>query len=320
MSARQDGRFLLRGGCLERLSPMNVRMFQWFIALVGGLFTTIGVFGCSPIAADAYVLPASQIVKFMTANFSSVRSVEIVQTVLVGAAPDEEPQPVFEEKVWLKAPAYYAAERVPLQGLPMVGEREPSGEQAAVAPVPPISATRKPEELSWVFRRFLMANEDEVILQLLEELGVHTGFTGFERWDRKVAYRIGRREPGSPKLLVEKETFLPLLLQYQVFGESGPHLLAVHFGEYEKCGEASYPHEIIYAPGNGTREIYRIRQIRLNVPVRRPLLEITFHPVPSEPPVQELTGEDRPPGPPSGFVQMDPKTSNTHEAGSNLAQ
>jgi hypothetical protein len=255
------------------------------------LLALIGVIGCGG-AADAYVLPPKQILQFMAANFSAVRSLEIVHTVEVGTGP----RSMFQERLWLKAPASFAAERSPLEKPLHISEGESPLKTDAKAPrlqPEPPTATRGHGPM--VFRRLLMANRVDALMDLLQQLGIHTASSGWARVQGNVAYRIGGSSPDGSRLLVEKDTFLPLLLQYGVPRGPGTEQIRVRFREYRKCGEGWYPYEIICSSTGGTEKIYRIQRIQVNVPPPVPLREITIHPWPSGAQVQGKTLEDRRP-------------------------
>jgi hypothetical protein len=247
--------------------------------LLGFLALIVSV-GCNPGAAVGYVLPAEQIVRFMVENFSPIQSLEIVQTVEIAFA-DQDPQPVFEEKIWLKAPAFYAAERMPGEK-PSTSEEQRSGTlpPPVTPPVEPGLPPEKQVQTPVLFRRFLMANGPDTIMDVLIRLGVDTGSTGLDRTRGRVAYRIGKDNSGNPHVLIEKETFLPLLLCYETAGSGEPTVWTIRFGDYRKCGQGWYPHEIACFSSRGTIEIYRITSLQVNVPVQRPLAEIAAFPPP----------------------------------------
>jgi hypothetical protein len=232
----------------------------------------------NPGAADGYVPPSQQIVRFMTENFLPIRSLKVVQTVEVGF-PDERSHLMVEEKMWLKAPAFYAADRKRFQ----ISSESPGQGSTQLLPrgrlsVQPAPHREKQTQPPVVFRRLLMANGGDVMMDVLMQLGVDTGYSGLDRIDGRVAYRIGMPKPESPRLLIEKKTFLPLLLRYEIADEWGQTVWTIRFGDYRRCGEGWYPYEITCSSSNGTIEIYRITSLQVNVPIRRPLSEITVLP------------------------------------------
>jgi hypothetical protein len=253
------------------------------------LLALIGVIGCGG-TADAYVLPPEQILKFMTANFSAIQSLEIVHTVEVGTG--ESPRSMFQERLWLKAPGSFAAERSPLEKPLRFSEGDSPRETDAEAPrLQPELPTATGGRLPMVFRRFLMANRVDSLMDLLRRLGIHTASSGWARIQGKVAYRIGGSSPEGSRLLVEKDTFLPLLLQHGVPQGPGAEQIRVRFREYRKCGKGWYPYEIICSSTSGSAEIYRIQRIQVNVPPPVPLRAITIHPQPSGAQIQGKTPE-----------------------------
>ena len=261
---------------------MNTGLCKWIVSGWLTVATLAVLAGGSARSVDAYVLPPEQIVRFMTANFSTIRSLEITQTVLVRRPSSERSEQMIEERIWLKAPASYGAELVGVRNPAVLGGQESpanGNEESPSSPAPPLTMER--ENVHAVFRRFLMANGVESILDLLGRLGIPTESVGWERMDGRVAYRIGTMNPGGPRFLVEKDRFLPLLLRYAIPDEGEPAMLTVRFEAYEKHGDGWYPHEIIFSSSTGTMEIYRITQIQVNVPIQAPLVEITTAPLPA---------------------------------------
>jgi hypothetical protein len=98
-------------------------------------------------------------------------------------------------------------------------------------------------------------------------MGVNLHSVAFARVDGVIAYRIGDKEPERPKILVEKDRFLPLLLVYGLSGRSGLEKITVQFKDYKKMDEGWYPFHIIYSDGKGLKESYMIHTLQANVPI-----------------------------------------------------
>jgi len=187
-----------------------------------------------------YVMPAEQILDFMTGNFKRFQSVTLIQSTLQTADGNEK---VFTEQLWLESPDKYSAKT-----LDRMGDRN-----AIVSDL-----------LYW---QLLIASSREKIEKILLPLGIDLTQTSFTRLDGVIAYCIGSREPDSPKLLVEKKRFLPLLLIYKIPGDINNETITVRFGDYQKMEEGWYPFEISYESGDSLVEKYTIQTFQANNPI-----------------------------------------------------
>ena len=76
--------------------------------------------------------------------------------------------------------------------------------------------------LTCPFRRLLISNSGTGLERLLSGMGINLKKVSFTRIEGIIAYRIGDKTPDSPKLLLEKETFLPSSFNVQTFSENPP--------------------------------------------------------------------------------------------------
>ncbi|MGD9034341.1 MAG: hypothetical protein PVH02_16845, partial [Desulfobacteraceae bacterium] len=117
------------------------------------------------------------------------------------------------------------------------------------------------------YRQIFMANSAQRLMQLLSRMGVNLHSVAFTRIDGVIAYRIGDKEHDRPKILVEKDRFLPLLLVYRSSEQSGLEMITVQFKDYKKMEEGWYPFEITYSDGKAFKEVYTIHTLQANVPI-----------------------------------------------------
>jgi hypothetical protein len=75
----------------------------------------------------------------------------------------------------------------------------------------------------------------------------------------------------TPKLLIEKERFLPLLLSYWLPSHSKKKMVTVRFEDYRKKEKGWYPYKIVYSAGYETEEHYSIIKLQVNTPIERTL-------------------------------------------------
>ncbi|UCF84773.1 MAG: hypothetical protein JSV50_03850 [Desulfobacteraceae bacterium] len=218
-----------------------------------GTFVFIAVLVClMPMKGNAYIMPAEQLISLMTRNFSQFKTLIITQSTHLITPEDLEVQMVLEEKIWLKSPGFHYSE---LGDLPDDWSANAYG----------LTAARSSTDNT--FRRLFMASDKNTIMALSSEMGINLGSVSLTRYDGVIAYRLGDKDPKAPKLLIEKERFLPLLLSYWLWGDSGRKTVTVLFGDYRQVAEGWYPYEIAMFSGEELEERYFITDLLVNTPI-----------------------------------------------------
>jgi hypothetical protein len=205
---------------------------------------------------EAYIMPIEQLMGFVAANFSNFETLVVSQSTRLVDVRSQGPESVFQEKIWLKSPAFYFSESV------YASENHGKEEDGHLG-------SRNSPDRS--FRRLLMASDGRTIMEFLSEMGINLGSVTFSRFDGVIVYSIGDTAPESPKLLIEKERFLPLLLSYRLPADSGKRMVTVRFEGYRKMDKGWYPYQIVYSAGHDTEEHYSITELQINVPITQTL-------------------------------------------------
>ncbi|MCP4681637.1 MAG: hypothetical protein GY864_04825 [Desulfobacterales bacterium] len=240
--------------------------------------------------AHAYVMPAEQLISLVTANFTKFDTLIITQSTQLMNPADGEVDTVFEEKLFLKAPASYGIDRIspsaatdPEQIQP--GTLENNGTDGSQ----PMTAY---PDADISFRRILMAGNADAVMTLLAGMGIDLSSVAFTRLDGVIAYRVGDKGPESPRLLIEKKSFLPLLLSYRINDDSGQaKLVTVGFKDYRKKKKGWYPYEIVYSEGQELLVRHSILSLEVNSPIKYPLSEIPQIKLPSIDEFEETEGD-----------------------------
>ena len=200
----------------------------------------------------AYVMPAEQVVDLMTRNFSKFKTLVITQSTHLITPEDLEVQMVLEEKIWLKSPGFHNSE---------IMEQSDGWEPVAND----VMAKRPGTDMA--FRDIFMAGDKNTVMALLSEMGINLNSVAFTRLDGVIAYQLGDKDARKPKLLIEKKRFLPLLLNYRLWGDSGEKTVTVRFDDYRKVAEGWYPYEIAIFAGEDLEERYFVTDLKANIPV-----------------------------------------------------
>jgi hypothetical protein len=123
------------------------------------------------------------------------------------------------------------------------------------------------------YRQLFLANSASRLMDVLYGMGVWLPKTGYTRIDGIIAYRIGDSQEVSPKLLVEKARFLPLLMVYKSPSHPEGDLIKVRFLDYRKVQQGWLPFEITWSYGQNITEKYIINSVKVNVPVSQSLFD-----------------------------------------------
>ena len=170
-------------------------------------------------SAKAYIMPAQQILGFLSKNFMKINSAEILFSIRQVEERAETSEKIFDERIFLKSPNLFYFETV--------------------------ESEREKQYLKDVsFFRLLISNRKENLEIFLSSLGINLEEVAFTRIDGIVAYRIGERSEDSPKILIEKERFLPILLMYRSGNDYNGNIISVRFKDYRKLDQIWYPYEI----------------------------------------------------------------------------
>jgi hypothetical protein len=210
--------------------------------------------------SEAYIMPAGQLIDLMTANFSNFKTLVITQSTHLIDPQDQETEMWLGEKIQLKSPGFFLSRPAePPEEPVMMGNEAGTGRLSS----------------DMTFRRLFLANDGEMIMALLSELGINIDSVGLTRFDGVIAYRLGDKDTDMPKLFIEKERFIPLLLSYRLWGGMGYETVNVRFNDYRKLELGWYPHDIAYSAGKEVMERYYTVDLQVNAPVDEyPLSEI----------------------------------------------
>jgi len=97
----------------------------------------------------------------------------------------------------------------------------------------------------------------------------------FTRLEGVIAYRIGDKETDSPKILIEKERFLPILLKYKLPGDPPGEIITVKFKDYRTLEQGWYPYEIHYVIKDRIMERYITEDLQVNATINPYLFATT---------------------------------------------
>ena len=207
---------------------------------VAGIWAGVTLLLMMATQAQGYVMPAEQILEFMAKNFSGFKTVVMEQDVRWGSEENRSLQPLRREKVWMKSPDQWHTET--LEGSDTDGEG-----------------------LDHQYRLLMLALTKERLMRVLSEMGIDLERVALTRIEGTVVYRIGDADPRSPKILIEKERFLPVLLVYGTRGGGEEDRISVGFKDYRKLEMGWYPFEIDYSLGTTFQQVFSVTTNSLKI-------------------------------------------------------
>jgi hypothetical protein len=220
-----------------------------------------------PSIGHSYIPPSAQIIGFMVRKYASVKTLQITQlTKALDLGRGIEM--VFGESISLMSPDRYRSE---VAGQP--GKRIIVYNGSRTLRIIDGEVAYAKGGKAFPFHFLMIAQDRRQLLKTLEELGINLDMVSLTRLNGKIAYLIGNKEEGSPQLLIDKDLFIPLLLQYGNVAFS-----ASEFTELKR--QLWYPRSMIYSYTGANiedyiQEEYRIKDIMINSSIDASVFDIS---------------------------------------------
>lgn len=244
------------------------------------MFFFIFVLVCfKPLRCWAYIMPAEQVLGIMEANFSRFRTLVIKQSVKSEYRENNTETFAGQETIWLKSPDLYYSE-IQNTGIEDRADDEVMKNNSDVREHKSVSSPdvldarieRKfiHPAIDLYFRQFFMADNENRIISLLNEMGIDTGRVSLARLNGVISYSIGIGDAESPRLLIDKERFLPIFVSCRLQTDSGERIVTAYFGDYRRLPEGWYPFEIVYSIDDSVmRKRCSVIDLKVNTPVEK---------------------------------------------------
>ena len=215
---------------------------------------SIVVIVMSPCLGLPYVLPSAQIIEFMANRFAALKTLRILQLTTIKDFHGET-EKAFGEIIEVMSPDLYRADVAGQPGTRLIVH---SGSKTLRIINGTIVSGLERDHFLYHF--LFVAQDPQRILKVLQNENINLDTVSLTRFDGKIAYLIGDKEEGSPRLLVDKDRFLPVLLVLDDF--------SVQFSDYRKIGEKTwYPYQIVYSSYGSTVEEYSVQDVTINPPL-----------------------------------------------------
>jgi hypothetical protein len=220
------------------------------------ILLSLVMIGIVPSTGSPYLLPSFQIIEFMASQFAEARTLQITQLTKI-IDLNQEIEKAFGESLSLMSPDNYRSE---IAGQP--DKRLIIRHGSKALKIINGEVIYHKEDIDFAFHFLMIAQDPKQLLKYLKTLGINIDMVSLTRFDGRIAYLIGDKGEGNPRLLVDKDSFLPLLLQYGniLFYASDFREVTTHMW---------YPHSIVYSFTGANiddylKEEYRIKDIIIN--------------------------------------------------------
>jgi hypothetical protein len=208
----------------------------------------------APEVGRPYVLPSTQIIRYMTNRYADIKALRIIQLTTIKDL-DQETERAFGEIIEVMSPDLYRSE---VAGQPST--RLIIGSGSKTLRIISNKATTDLESNGFFYRFLFLAQSPKQIQKSLQGKGINLDKVSLTRFDDRVAYLIGDKDEGNPHFLVDKHRFFPLLISYDTY--------SFHFSDYrEIMKDTWYPHRIDCLSGGIIVEEYRAKDITVNPPL-----------------------------------------------------
>jgi hypothetical protein len=193
----------------------------------------------APAFSLSYIMPPQQILQLMEDNFSGFKSQLITQVVETGINEEGVTSRFIKERLWIRA----------ADGALLVKTEETVNDR---------------KKWDYGYRLLFLSHNQAGLNRILTQLGIDIETVGLERFDGHVAYRIGKKEPGYPKLFIDKERLLPLFIAYFPREMDPLRWIGIRFKGYQKTDNGWYPSEINRFENGQLIERYSVLNLEAN--------------------------------------------------------
>jgi hypothetical protein len=208
----------------------------------------------SPCHSLSYVLPSDQIIEFMAHRFAALKTLRILRVTTFKDFYGQT-EKAFGEIIEVMSPDRFRAD---VAGKPGARLTVHNGSKTLRIINRTIVSGLERDHFQYHF--LFVAQNPRRILKAFQRENINISTVSLTRFEGKIAYLIGDKEEGSPRLLVEKERFLPLLLALDDF--------SVRFSDYREIGEETwYPYQIVYSSYGSVAEEYSVQDVTVNPPL-----------------------------------------------------
>jgi outer membrane lipoprotein-sorting protein len=209
----------------------------------------------------SYILPPAQIIEFMVKKFSTIKAAKITQITKIKGL-DQEEKNVFSETVYIMSPGLYRSEISTQPSKRLTIHNNKRTLKIVDGEIIYDGMSR-----NLVYNFLPLENNPEKLMETLRENGIDVEQVSLTRLDGKIAYQIGEKGAENPKILVDKTSFLPMLMKHDNY--------IIRFSDYRKLTENTWhPYQITCSSKDNFVEERTIKNITVNPSIDLSLFDI----------------------------------------------
>ena len=216
---------------------------------------------CSPLTGNAYTLLPSQVIELMTRRFAYINTLQITEITTIKEL-DPKAEQVFGEIVYMMSPDSYRTE---VAGQPR--NRLIAHRGSRTLKIVNGMIVYDGESINFLHRLLFLNQDPGRLAHKLQRAGIDLYSVFLTKLEGNIAYSIGGNQEGNPRLLVDKQRFLPLLLAYDN--------VRFQFSDYREVAERIwYPFHISTSLNGTITEENAVKGIAVNPPLDPSLFDL----------------------------------------------
>jgi hypothetical protein len=221
----------------------------------------------APSIGNTYILPSVQILEYMTKKYAAIKTLRVTQLTKIMDLRHER-EKVFGETISMVAPDLFRSEVAAQPGIRLVIH---DGSKALRIVNEEVVYSTQGKDFP--YHLLMVARDPKNLMEILGSLGINLDRVSLTRYEKRIAFMIGGEIEGSPRLLIDKDAFLPLLLQYG-------NVLFRTSDFRELTNKSWYPYHIIYEYTGPTIEDYLLEEYMAKDVIPNPPLDESLFDIP----------------------------------------
>jgi len=228
----------------------------------------------SAVPAVAYVLDGRHVIELMLDQMNLSNQLRVDQTLSLFDDRFEGGAIAVRQRVNYRIPARFRSE-IKTDNLHRI-YIDAGNKSLTLVDNKVVSQSR---DVALQYKELFCYHSRKALVDQLSYLGMNVALSSYGRWQQKVVFVLGARNPNesSPQLWVDKESFLPVRWIFQT-GKSpdGPNRIEFHYEDWHQVGGSRYPRVIKQFQDERLTRKIEIHHIETNPEISDNLFNIDY--------------------------------------------
>lgn len=223
--------------------------------------------------ANAYILPATQILTFMVDQFGSGHTLMVFQKTVVYDPGLDGGMQELDETLYYRYPDRFRSE-VGTPGLEQIRVVSPEGVLSVING----KIIGETESQFDHFKGLLLYRVTDLLASQLSELGVNLEIVSLGRFKERICYVIGAKYPDEsvPQVWIDKSTFRPTRFVLSGRGDDTP-LKEIEYTDYRPLGkDKTYPARILFLENGTLVRMHVLESFEVNPEIPDQLFDVAY--------------------------------------------